>query len=536
MRTQPKAFSYIRFSTPEQEKGDSIRRQTEYSEKVATKLGLVLDDQLKLTDKGLSAYNSDHRTKGTLGQFLKLVDKGEITPGSVLIIEALDRLSREGMLEAIHLLTGILLKGIDLYTAMDNKHFQKSTYNLADLIISATTLQQGHEESEKKSQRIQEAWKNKRNLAIHGERKLTARCPAWLLLSDDKKTFTVRPEVVEVVKQIFEMKLNGRGTGSIEKELNQQEIWKPKNGWYKSYVDKILRSPAVYGEFQPHFMVQGKRQQQGEPIENYYPPIIPKEVFDRVQHIIKQNREGRGNNGGRNGAVSNLFGHLAICSKCGGPMAFINKGHTSKGGQYLICDRARRGLQCIKTKIRYDAFEPLILSYCKGLQVSEIMAGNGERQSELKKLNNQLQAQEGELSQVQRKIDNTLDSISTTDNKTVRKSLEEKAGGLLDAKTSIEIQLKETQTKIDKLSSSTEDTEKRLKSIKELIERMPSMEDTERRKLRLSLRNELRRLIDKIRVFVYEEKVAIFFSTGERRLLSIREGRVLMDARPKGRN
>ncbi|MFC1896371.1 hypothetical protein ACFL0Q_06890 [Thermodesulfobacteriota bacterium] len=39
-----KAYSYIRFSSPEQEKGDSLRRQTEYSEQVAAKLGLQLDD------------------------------------------------------------------------------------------------------------------------------------------------------------------------------------------------------------------------------------------------------------------------------------------------------------------------------------------------------------------------------------------------------------------------------------------------------------------------------------------------------------
>ena len=44
----PKAYSYKRFSSPEQAHGDSLRRQTEYSEQVATKLNLPLDDTLKL--------------------------------------------------------------------------------------------------------------------------------------------------------------------------------------------------------------------------------------------------------------------------------------------------------------------------------------------------------------------------------------------------------------------------------------------------------------------------------------------------------
>ena len=79
--TRPKAYSYVRFSTPEQENGDSLRRQLELSKKFAKTHGLDLDDSLRLTDRGLSAFNGLHRTKGTLGQFLKLVEQGEIPKG-----------------------------------------------------------------------------------------------------------------------------------------------------------------------------------------------------------------------------------------------------------------------------------------------------------------------------------------------------------------------------------------------------------------------------------------------------------------------
>jgi len=356
--TKPKAYSYIRFSTPEQERGDSLRRQVEYSQQVAAKLGLELDDHLRLTDRGISAFRGDHRTKGTLGAFLSQVEAGKIKPGSVLIIEALDRLSREGMLEAVHLLTGILLKGINLHTAIDNKHFQKSTYDLADLIISATKLQQGHEESEKKSERLKAAWNNKRAQARSAQRKILA----------------------------------GKGTWSIESALNQQKVWKPKNGWRKSYINKILRNPAVHGEFQPHKKIDGKRVPEGEPIVDYYPPIIERSVFDRVQGVIQENRQLPGHAGGRNGAVSNLFGHIAVCGKCGGPMSFVHKGKPPKGGQYLQCDRARRGLGCTKTLIRYDKIEPLLLTFCKGLNPEDILPDNEQRQSELSILQNQLQA------------------------------------------------------------------------------------------------------------------------------------------------
>ena len=46
-----------------------------------------------MRDLGLSAYKGEHRTKGALGSFLKLVEAGKITKGSTLSVESLDRLS-----------------------------------------------------------------------------------------------------------------------------------------------------------------------------------------------------------------------------------------------------------------------------------------------------------------------------------------------------------------------------------------------------------------------------------------------------------
>ena len=92
----PKAFSYLRFSTPEQMKGDSYRRQTEAAQAYATKHGLELDDSLTLRDKGISAYQGRNATDGRLSAFLSAVETGRVRPGSYLLVESLDRLSREG--------------------------------------------------------------------------------------------------------------------------------------------------------------------------------------------------------------------------------------------------------------------------------------------------------------------------------------------------------------------------------------------------------------------------------------------------------
>jgi DNA invertase Pin-like site-specific DNA recombinase len=538
-----KAYSYIRFSAPEQEKGDSWRRQFEYSQQVAAKFRLPLDDQLRFTDRGLSAYKGDHRTKGALGAFLKLVDEGKIQQGSVLIIEALDRLSREEMLEAIHLLTGILLKGIDIYTAMDDKHFSRQTYNLADLIISATKLQQGHEESEKKSIRLGKAWENKRKEVAEKGYKLTARCPYWLRLKCDKfegipeaeavrlrlkeGKFEVIPEIAVAINKIFRLKLEGYGSGRIAYILNQDGGLKPKRGWRKSYVDKILRNRAVIGEYQLYSRTSIKRVPVGDPIPGYYPVIVETELFYQVQAAIQENKSKHGNAGGRNGKVSNLFGHMAICDYCGSPMAYVDKGPPPKGGSYLVCDRARRGLGCKRTYIRYNQYESLILSYCKGLDAAEILPGNAEIKSEVTKLRDQLQALEGEAAQVQRKTINLVNSLEDADSPETVKPIKERIKALQGKTTALEARREALTKKIAKLSHIAQDAEKQLYTVQELIGKMSELDGQERIDLRLNFRSHLRRLIEQINFLPEEGQVGLIFKTGDRRFLIVEEDQII---------
>jgi len=201
---QVRCYSYIRFSSTEQRKGDSFRRQTEYAEQYAEENGLLLDDTLKITDLGLSAFHGDHRSKGALGIFLDKVANREIPPGSHLVIEALDRLTRQNVSEAINLLTGLLLNDIVICTAADGIVYRNGDYDINQLIYSALKMATAHEESLKKQQRALKTWEGKR--ADSKNKKLTARAPAWLKLSKNRTYFHVIPDRAEVVMWIFLMK------------------------------------------------------------------------------------------------------------------------------------------------------------------------------------------------------------------------------------------------------------------------------------------------------------------------------------------
>jgi DNA invertase Pin-like site-specific DNA recombinase len=91
----PKAYSYMRFSTAEQSKGDSLHRQTMMAREWSERQGIPLDTELSLTDKGISAYHGANAETGELGAFLAAVSIGAVPKGSWLLVESLDRISRD---------------------------------------------------------------------------------------------------------------------------------------------------------------------------------------------------------------------------------------------------------------------------------------------------------------------------------------------------------------------------------------------------------------------------------------------------------
>jgi DNA invertase Pin-like site-specific DNA recombinase len=494
--TQPKCYSYLRFSKPKQEKGDSARRQIELSEKYAHDHGLVLDDSLKLEDKGLSAFHGDHRTKGALGTFLRLVEEGEIPQGSTLIVESLDRLSREQVLDALGYFTSIVRAGIKVVTSLDNMEYTEESLNanIGQLIVCLTIMSRAHEESLAKSKRLSAAWHAKRQDA-HRKR-LTKKCPDWLKPQEEADWFDPIPERCKVIEQIFTLYDFGKGKRHIEKELNQGEGWKPKNGWRKSYIDKILRNPACIGLFQPHRKVNGKRVPVGELIKGYYPRAVSDELFYRVQERLTRNA----NYGGRIGKVNNLFSHLAKCGYCGASMELVSKGKRPKGGQYLVCDSARRGRGCGYYSIKYEEVERLLLNYCKGLKVEEVLP-DAEKRSKLSQLKNQSSAMVGELGQLEEKITNLTDSIAETKDKRVRQTLEKRLSGLLDHRDRLENGKSKIDTKIEHLSNAAETIEQQLQSIEQFWDYMQTVSDEGRIDIRLRLRDKLRQLIREITVY-----------------------------------
>lgn len=358
-------------STDAQLKGDSLRRQVELSRKYAEKHGLRLVD-FPMQDIGISAFKGLNVAAGALGRFLHALDAGEIEKGSYLLVESLDRLTRQELTAAVELFLGIVRRGVTIVTLLDEHVYQTDKLELADMMMSIVFMGRAHEESATKSRRLAAAWAAKRERA--SDQKLTKICPAWLRLADDRSGFVDVPERTQVVRRIFEMTLDGHGAHTVARRLNQEGVppFRRGNGWHESYIQKVLTNRAVLGEYQPHSKAAGPRVPVGEAIADYYPRVVDDQSFMAVA-ALRRARRGKGGRKGK--ALTNLFSHLATCAYCGSPMVLDNKG---EGLRYLRCTGAKRAHRCASKGWRYEPFETSVLYFLHELNLAKVLTGADE--------------------------------------------------------------------------------------------------------------------------------------------------------------
>lgn len=351
--TKPKAYSYLRFSTVEQGKGDSYRRQLALAEEYCRQKGLNLDRTTTFEDLGVSAYSGRNRRKGALRAFLDAVEEDIIPAGSYLLVESLDRVSREAILDAQGTFLHIVNAGITLVTLKGTpREYSRATVNAnpTDLLISLLEMIRANEESETKSQRIKADWSRKRIRAATGEA-ITSLVPAWLQRSG--KGFEIIEERASVVRRVYDLTLQGHGQHAITAIFNKEGI-KPFGGakwWHRSYIRLLLHRAAVIGTFTPHRMVEGRRTPL-EPILNYFPVVVDVDTYEAVRALDRPAAVGPSR------VIASMFSGLVKCEECGGPMVRLRKGHAPKPFYHaFVCQNARLGQSCECRSVKQQTLE-----------------------------------------------------------------------------------------------------------------------------------------------------------------------------------
>jgi len=357
----PYAISYLRFSSEVQGKGDSSRRQNASRDRWLNNHPEI-PLKKEINDLGISAFRGKHIAKGDLGDFLALCETEDFRKETkmrdvYLLVESLDRLSRERPLKAANQLEEILASGVKVVTLCDGKTFdENSLEQTGDVIMAVCSMSRAHEESVMKSVRLKESWVSRYEKAKRGEI-ISANLPAWLEMKDGRPV--TRPEVIAIVRRIFSLAASGVPKTEIARILNREKVptlnhfkgrkQKSRSYWQDCSIGKLLKGKAVEGTLET---VNGE-------IENYYPAIIDSTLRAKVMRICRTHKSNRGR---QTDNYTNLLRKIGFDCQTGDPIYCTL---TRTGGNfrnYYMSKAVRYGAYGGKWKgVGFGGFEEALL-------------------------------------------------------------------------------------------------------------------------------------------------------------------------------
>ncbi len=217
------ATCYARFSSAEQSAGMSLERQFNITKKVCQDNEWDFDPARNIADEGRSAFSGSNRAEGGgLFDFERRAKAGHFANGHVLVVEHLDRISREGYDAVLSFINGLTAAGVTVATAKDTyQPYQRLT--LTDVMKVLIQAEVAFEESEKKQTRQLALWEKKLAEARAGNpRAITKLIPSWLVVDPQDRTMSLHPHRAAVVREIFEWCADGFGAPAIVKKLNER--------------------------------------------------------------------------------------------------------------------------------------------------------------------------------------------------------------------------------------------------------------------------------------------------------------------------
>lgn len=368
--TNPKVYSYLRFSDPRQATGTSASRQMAYATNWAKDNGIPLDTSLSLRDEGLSAYHQAHVRRGALGTFLKAVEAGQVAPGSVLVVENLDRLSRAEPMAAMSQLTEIIQAGITVVTASDGQTYSRSGIKAEPwkLMQSLMFMIRAHEESETKSKRVSAAIVHQCKAWQAGTfrgRIANGKDPVWVRWAD--RQWHLIPERVEAVHFALGMFRRGYGANRIVQALADKQLNLTDRGPQALQIYRLVRQRALMGTKD---LTVGADTYL---LEDYYPALLTPDQWQELQ-VLADDRGRRKSKGTLPHVITGLG--ITVCGYCGMAMVGQTEGNRNKlpDGRIrdchrrLLCIGSSHGAGCkIKGSVSEAPIERAVMTYCSDM-------------------------------------------------------------------------------------------------------------------------------------------------------------------------
>ena len=321
-----------------------------------------------------------HRKRGgALAAFLAEVEIGHIPRGSVLIVENLDRLSRENPWDALPVLCNLVNARITVVTLYPSEMSFERGSNMTALILAVAEFSRGNSESESKSIRLSEVHEQKRKNLRENGTVMGGNIPAWVKNHGGK--LLLIPDRAKIVRRIFTLAIQGYGLSLIVRELTRDNVatWgRSKNGWSKTYVHKIVTSRAALGELQP----KCKGQAAGEPVPDYFPAVVDESTWLQAQAAMAHRKFRTGPVGKK---VATLFGGLLLDATTQGPLRIAWQITGPPKGQryrrrFLVSARSMEG-QTPAISFPSDVFEQAILKLLHEVNPADVLGKEPESES-----------------------------------------------------------------------------------------------------------------------------------------------------------
>ncbi|WP_422135213.1 recombinase family protein [Endozoicomonas sp. ALD040] len=445
------AYSYRRFSSKKQSKGTSLTRQTKASQEFAKRHGWTLSDTT-FNDLGVSAFNGNNVERGQLSDFLQAVQSGAIATPCVLIVESLDRVSRDKLSQALSTFQLLLTNNVTIATVSDNQVYPPSAKDdLGSSMVAMVNLHRAHEESKIKSDRAKAYWEAAREGRLV---KRGGRVP-WWLERDNKGIYTVIEDRAKLVKELFELYIGGVCGRELIEHMNSH-IANDKT-WTATAIRSLLTSYAVIGLWIPR---SGEtKEQTGEPIK-VYPPVITEKLFYVAQEF-RNRRNGERALRGKSVNTENVFKGIIRCSGCSGSVKYSKSRKLYKGKayeyRYLSCNTYRDNIECASRGM---------FDYSKALDALKYLLSCTDTRPPAQQTSEQysiISELEGEVSKHKKAVENYEEAIGNADGSIP--SLVAKLQESIDASRSAQDKLQDYKAKL----SGQLDIDERIKAYAEVM-------------------------------------------------------------------
>ena len=351
---KPRAWAYVRWSSRRQEKGDSLERQTRALEHFQQQFPEVeIVETFK--DAGVSAFHGLNSSAGQLRHILDHIDNGTITAGDFLLVESIDRLSRQRSPDTVQLLTGIIKKGVNIFTTIDRQlySYRDEKDDLSRAIMFTVIAQRAYDESKTKSERAKSAHAKKAMEAEKGA-VYSSFIPFGLRVIDGR--YEVVTEEAKELKRLFELLKNV----GLKQTVIQMNKTKTINNWTVAKIEQLLKKEHVIGKLlieKVDYSSGVRRKVKSQIISNHYPKTVDEALFFACKEAMTARATLK--RGRVKGEFNNLFQHVLKCEVCGENLYFgqvPNRNKTkNKHVRYYYC-KQKLVHNCSSNHIAWEIF------------------------------------------------------------------------------------------------------------------------------------------------------------------------------------